>query len=92
MIKKAAFICLLLLVINSMTFCFAAENVIYGDADGNGSLTANDSAVILQKVLNNSYNMPIESKTHNYLQYIDVNCDSILTAADAAEVLQKVLV
>ena len=62
-----------------------------GDADADGKLTAADSTVILQKVLNKSYKMNIEYKTSDYLTYVDVDKDKTITAADSAIVLQKVL-
>ena len=64
---------------------------IYGDADGNGVLTATDAAQVLQKVLNDSYETGIELKGIDYIKYLDVNADSIVSASDAAYVLQKVL-
>ncbi len=64
---------------------------IYGDATADKELTAADSAVILQKALNNSFSMPIESKTDNWLKYTDTTADNEITAADAAVVLQKAL-
>lgn len=68
------------------------KTYLYGDADGDGILTATDSAVILQKVLNNSYILPLEEKTADYVKYIDVNCSGEIEATDSAIVLQKVLV
>ena len=64
---------------------------VIGGANQTGKVEAADSAVILQKVLNNSYVMPIEFVTDDYLTYLDVDCDGTLTAADSAIVLQKVL-
>ena len=69
------------------------ETVVYGDANNDGSITAADSAAILQKVLNNSY-IPAIEEAYGYekaLKYLDVNVDNKLTAADSAMVLQKVL-
>ncbi len=63
----------------------------YGDANGDDTLTAADAATILQKVLNASFTMGIESLTTDYMKYVDVNGDDELTASDAANVLQKVL-
>lgn len=64
---------------------------VYGDADNDGVLTANDSSVVLQKVLNNSYIMPVEKLSDDYIKYLDVDCSNDLTAADSAEILQRVL-
>lgn len=64
---------------------------VYGDADNDGALTANDSSVVLQKVLNNSYIMPIENVSDDYIKYLDVDCSNDLSASDAAYILQKVL-
>ncbi len=64
---------------------------VYGDADVNGILTADDCANILKRVLDPAFVLPYEKKYPNYLSRIDVNCDNILTAEDAVMVLQKVL-
>ena len=64
---------------------------IYGDADFDGILTASDSAVVLQKVLNSSYIMPLEEQKKDFFSFIDVDCDGQLTANDSACILQKVL-
>jgi len=62
-----------------------------GDANDDGELTAADSAVILQKVLNSSYEAPIEKRTSFYKIYLDTNGDRDITAGDSALVMQKVL-
>lgn len=67
------------------------ESFVFGDADGNGMIDAYDSAEILQKVLDNSHELPLQAKTDDWLKYIDVDMDKSLTGADAACVLQKVL-
>ncbi|MBQ6554872.1 MAG: leucine-rich repeat protein, partial [Firmicutes bacterium] len=67
------------------------ETFVYGGANNTGRLEAADSAVILQKVLNGSYKMPIENETSDYLKYVDVDCDGKITASDSTTVLQKVL-
>lgn len=64
---------------------------VYGDADGDSIVSATDSAVVLQKVLNDSYTVPLAEKTADYFKYIDVNCSDKLEAADSAIILQKVL-
>lgn len=64
----------------------------YGDADGNGYLTATDCSYIIQKVLDNSYRTPVEEYTGSEAaQYLDINKDGIISAEDAAYVLQKTL-
>lgn len=60
--------------------------------DTDGTLTASDAATVLQKVLNNSYTMPIEEKTKYPMEYLDTDGDYYLSAADSAMILQKVLV
>ncbi|MBQ9519413.1 MAG: hypothetical protein IJR59_05930 [Firmicutes bacterium] len=67
------------------------NNLIYGGANAEPQLSASDAALILQKVLNGSIVMPIESLTNNYEEYIDVDDDGFITASDAALVMQKVL-
>jgi hypothetical protein len=62
-----------------------------GDVGCNNMLAADDAAMILQKVLNNTYEMPIERLTDSYFTYTDVTKDNIIAADDAAQVLQKVL-
>ena len=66
------------------------EVFLYGDATADNSLTATDAAMVLQKVLTDSYSMAIEEKTADYLKYIDVDLSGIIEAADAAIILQKV--
>lgn len=67
------------------------EQYSYGDMDGDGILTAADASILLQKVLNGSYKMPIEDMTSEYKKLADVDGDGELTAGDSAEILQKVL-
>ena len=68
------------------------EKFVYGDADGDGILAASDAAMVMQKVLVNTYKLPLEYKTDNYMEFIDVDKDGFITASDAAYILQKVLV
>jgi pectate lyase len=66
----------------------------YGDASGDGSLTANDAAVILQKVLDSKFVMGIEEKVTDEATVktiVDVDGNGTITSNDAAVVLQKVL-
>lgn len=67
------------------------EDYIFGDANDDGSLVADDAASVLQKVLNNSFELKLQNDTDNWFAIIDVDCDGQLAAADAAVVLQKVL-
>ncbi|MCD7778528.1 MAG: hypothetical protein LUH47_08500, partial [Clostridiales bacterium] len=58
-----------------------------GDADSNGALTANDSAVILAKVLNSDFTMAVEKDNSDGIDYVykvDADGDGVLTANDAA--------
>lgn len=66
--------------------------LIMGDADNDLKITAADSALVLQKVLVNSFIIGIENITKNYIHYVDVTGDNQLNADDAAAILQKVLV
>lgn len=65
---------------------------LYGDADGDGVLTASDVTEIMQKALVGTYELPLQKKTDKWLKYTDVDGDTKITAADAVEVMQKVLV
>lgn len=87
--KRIAFLLSVLMLSNAVSVM--AGEVVYGDADGNGELTAADAISVLQKVLNGSYKTDIEDKTEYYVSALDVDCDGELTAADSAVVLQKVL-
>lgn len=64
---------------------------LYGDADANGIISANDAAMILNKVLDNTFIADLEKKLDNAFEYLDVNSDNTLTAGDAAAVLSKAL-
>ena len=66
---------------------------VYGDADGDGILTAGDAAMLYQKVLNSSYQTELEKKfgTDAFV-YINVDdSDNEITVSDPAMVFQKVL-
>lgn len=88
-------LCACLSLMTFMCMChtnfFAQESILYGDADMSGRLTSNDAALIEYKVNNKDYMLPIEYKTADYMEYLDVNSDSQLSAADASYVYQKVL-
>ncbi len=62
-----------------------------GDVDGKRNISINDAAMVLQKVLNSNYKLPIEEKTNNYMKYADIDGDGKLTALDASIILQKAL-
>ena len=66
------------------------EDFMYGDANADGKLAADDSAFVMQKVLNGSFKMPIEEKTEKFLTYVDVDGGG-LSATDCANIMQKVL-
>ena len=55
-------------------------SVIYGDADGDGEVTANDAAVILQSIA--GHDVTIDSVA------AEVDADGEVTANDAATILQ----
>ncbi len=65
----------------------AAEIVKYdgseikGDADNDGVITANDTSIVINRVLNNA----------EYISKLDVNDDGVINSADAAQILQKSL-
>jgi hypothetical protein len=75
---------------NCKTYNFG--EYMYGDVDCDNKITANDSAILLQKTLISTFEMPIEKKTDEWLKYSDVDCDNAITANDAVMVLQKALV
>ena len=64
------------------------EKFVCGDAGNDGIL----AAMVLQKVLVNTYKLPLEDKTKDYMNYVDVDRDGYITASDAAYILQKVLI
>ncbi len=67
------------------------SDIKFGDIDGKRGVTANDAALVLQKVLNSSFPLPIQEKTNEWMKYADVSGDKKLTATDAAIILQKAL-
>ncbi len=67
------------------------KSFTYGDATGDGIITANDAAMILQKSLNDNFITDLENSTSDYKKYLDVDGDNSITANDAALVLQKSL-
>ncbi len=68
-----------------------ATTFTYGDANGDGIITAADAAMILEKSLNLDFITEIERNTTDYKKYLDVNRDDKIDANDAAIVLQKSL-
>lgn len=77
---------------NNIPYVIISEiTVLYGDMDNSGSLSANDSVCLLQKVLNGSYVLPVEQQGYDALSIGDVDGDNVLTASDSAMVLQRVL-
>lgn len=68
-----------------------ADELVYGDADGDGVITITDGVQILRKVLSDDYIMPVENMTDNYMDIVDVNRDGDITSADCAIALQKIL-
>lgn len=66
-------------------------NVIKGDSSGDGILTAEDVAMLMQKVLNSNYKMPVEDIISDYKVILDVDGDGELTGADVSMIMQKVL-
>lgn len=68
-----------------------SDKIIYGDVDNDGVITANDSAVLLQYVLNkNSVDSTI-IESEGFQERSDVTGSGELTAEQAAYILQKVL-
>ena len=67
------------------------KKIRYGDVDNDGVITANDSAVLLQYVLNkNSVDSAI-LESEGFQERSDVTGSGELTAEQAAYILQKVL-
>ena len=66
----------------------ASDDYVWGDTNGSKKIEAEDSANVMQYVLNkNSVKFAPEVIAH-----MDVNADGDITAADAADILQKALV
>jgi hypothetical protein len=75
----------------STEITYTEPEFISGDASGDGQLTAEDAALVLQKSLNLAFVTGIEEKTTDYIKYLDVSGDGSITADDAAQILQKTL-
>ena len=65
----------------------AEEKGLVGDIDGNGSLTANDAAVLLASI--NGTNRPEWNTSDKY--YTDVNGDDVVDLSDVNGIISKVL-
>lgn len=87
-----AIILILLLSAIGCNADIANTNNTYGDVDGNNAIEANDVALMLQKVLDNNYLLPLENAlSGGYINILDVDRDGQLTALDGGMVLQKAL-
>ena len=69
-----------------------SNEYVFGDADADNSVSASDSAYVLQKALVSTFELPIQEKTNDWIKYADVDCDNKITASDSAFILQKALV
>ncbi len=76
----------------SVTDGSAGKEFVFGDADGDNTVTASDAAFVLQKTLVGTFELPIQAKTDDWLKYVDVDADTYITASDATFILQKTLV
>lgn len=61
------------------------QDILYGDTNNDGSITASDAATVLAKVLNADYLISVD------LSVIDVDNSNSVTSADASSILQKTL-
>ena len=73
-------------------FTITVAKYSLGDADIDNVVTATDATNVLQKALINTFELPIEKETDNWLQYVDVDGDTKITANDAALIFRKALV
>ncbi len=64
------------------------DDTALGDINGSGEITANDAAVLLQYVIDNT---AANDEWHVSTAVADVNGDGAVTAADAALIMDKVL-
>ena len=78
-------------VVKEIKFSNNISDIKFGDVDGKIGITANDASLVLEKVLNDIFKLPIEEKTTNYMKYTDVDGDGKLTATDASIIFQKTL-
>ena len=86
MYKKLQILFLFIIVFCALCLNASAADILYGDADGDGSITASDAASVLQYTLNGKWTglIPVE--------YCDVDADGYISASDATDILQKALV
>ena len=68
------------------------KGFVYCDADADGKVTASDAALVLQKTMTGTLELPVQKKTENWLEYIDADNDNKITASDASFIMQKTLV
>ena len=76
-------------ILSTVCLAFGEKTPIYGDANNNGILDVEDSAIVLDKVLTNK-SMPIEENT-DYKKYVDLNKDDIIDSTDVSIILQMAL-
>lgn len=84
-ILKAIICCFLIMCLFLSPVCnetVAADDGIYGDMDGNGSITIRDALAVLL------YAAKQETLTEGQLQYADVNEDGQVDATDALQIMQ----
>lgn len=62
---------------------------VQGDANGDGVLTSEDSACVLQKTLDPAFAVAVSDE--DYVSICDVNGDGVVNAEDSALILQKVM-
>ncbi len=72
-------------------FTITVAKYSLGDADIDNVITATDATNVLQKALINTFELPIEKETDNWLQYVDVDGDTKISANDAALIFRKAL-
>jgi hypothetical protein len=65
------------------------EVILYGDANADGVVTAGDAAMVIQRIVDDEFEMPICSKTEDWEKYLDVDASGRLTSNDAAYILKK---
>ena len=86
MYKKLQILFLFIIVFCALCLSAAAADIYYGDADGDGAITASDAAMVLQYTLNGKWTGAIP------VEYCDVDADGYISASDATDILQRALV
>lgn len=66
-------------------------DIFYGNIDGEYGISVNDAQVLLRKVLNNDFELPVEDVNNDFYKRADVDGDGFLTALDVAMIFQKAL-